>query len=633
VEVDYNQRMTQEDIVKLAFVSLMVCMLTAVLPAYAATRSGWENALKPKGELGSEIMLAKGGKALYGILVPATPSTQEQKAAADLAQWLDEMTGARFAVSREADTAPNGKVISIGNTQLLAKSGSKIGEAQLEDEAYAIDEKDGNLFLVGGATRGPINAVYALLEEDLGCRWYSRYTQTIPNMPTLRFQPTKRSFAPALEIRDPFYWEAFNGTWSLRNRTNAPRAAVPADWGGNKAYALFVHTFTNLLPADQYFKDHPEYFSENNGQRNPGQLCVTNPEVLKIVVQSVKLVLKGNPDAQIISVSQNDSYPCCACPKCKALADAEGSMAGPLLAFVNAVADEVGKDYPKVKISTLAYLDTFMPPKTIRPHKNVAIQLCTDSHAWSEPFLQIEETEKFQTAMKGWAAIGADINIWDYTVNFSHYAAPTPNWQVVTDRIRFFVKNNAKGVMLQGNYQTPGTADGYMRCWVWSKQLWNPTLDTRALMKDFVWGYHGKAAQPIWDYQELLWNMWEKEHHGKLKSPLGGIRYQMALFDKDFMAKAKDCFARAEALSDDPETLRRVEESELQILYAEIDQAAQSEKIADPAAFKATLDKFERIARREKMTHILEVGGADVPNAAPNFDSWIAKMRGKLAGS
>lgn len=580
----------------------------------------WKNALKPTGVLGAEVTLAKSGKALYTILIPAAPSTQEQKAAADLAQWLDEMTGARFAVTQEIDAAPKGKVISIGGTKLFASSG--IAKPDLADEGYAIDEKDGNLFLLGGATRGPINAVYALLEEDLGCRWYSRFSQTIPSMPTLAFRPGIRSYVPTLQIRDPYYWEAFDGTWSLRNRTNSSNAAVPTDWGGNKAYALFVHTFATLMPPGTYFKDHPEYFSEHNGQRDPGQLCMSNPDVVKIMADNVKLVLKGNPNAQIISVSQNDAVPCCACAKCKALADSEGSLAGPLLTFVNAVADEVGKDFPNVKISTLAYLDTFLPPKTVKPHKNVAIQLCTDSHAWAQPFLTIEETETFQTGMKAWAAMGADINIWDYTCNYSNYAGPMPNWQVVTDSIRFFVAHNAKGVMLQGNYQTPGTGDGYMRCWVWAKQLWDPSLDTRELMKDFVFGYYGKAAGPMWDYQELLWNTWEKEHAGKLKSVPGGIRYGMTIFDADFMAKAKDCFARGTKLADNPETLRRVEESELQILYADLVQ--QSAKPADLAAFRKTLDKFERIARREKMTTIQET-------AALDFENWMASMR-KVAG-
>ena len=600
-------------------ISVICIVAGATATCAAAPHSSWKNALQPKGVLGTEITLAKGGKALYGILIPAAPSTQEQKAACDLAQWLTQMTGARFNVRREFDTEPNGKVISIGATRLLASSGSQIAKAELGDEGYAVDEVDGNLFLVGGATRGPINAVYALLEEDLGCRWYSRFSQTIPNRPTLQFRPAKRSYVPVLEIRDPYYWEAFDGTWSLRNRTNSSNAPVPIEWGGNKAYALFVHTFSTLVPPDKYFKDHPEYFSEHNGQRDPGQLCVTNPDVVKIAADTVKLFLRANSSAQIVSVSQNDSVPCCACAKCKAMSDAEGGASGPLLAFVNAVADEVGKDFPKVKISTLAYLDTFMPPKTVRPHGNVVIQLCTDSHAWSQPFLTIEETERFQTAMKGWAAIGANIDIWDYTCNFSHYAGPMPNWQVVTDSIRFFVAHNAKGVMLQGNYQTPGTSDGYMRCWVWGKLLWDPTLGTRALMKDFVFGYYGEAAGPMWDYEELQWNTWEKEHHGTLKNPAGGIRYPMTLFDESFMNNARGCFKRAEALAVDPSILRRVEEAELQILYAEIARAAQSGKPADPAAFKAVLDKFEGIARREKMTH-MEEGG-------PNFEGWIARMR------
>lgn len=587
----------------------------------AAPHPSWENALRPRGVPGAEMLLARDGKALYSILIPAFPSSQEEKAAADLAQWFGAITGATFAIHEESDSkAPKNRFISIGKTKALAASGLPAATANLGEEGYAIDEKQENLFLTGGSTRGPINAVYALLEEDLGCRWYSRSSQTLPASSTLALRPVKRSFIPVLEIRDPYYWEAFDGDWSLRNRTNSSLASVRPEWGGNKAYALFVHTFNSLVPPDKYFTDHPEYFSENDGKRNTGQLCMTNPEVVRITVESVKRVLREKPEAQIISVSQNDGPPCCACEKCKAMADAEGSMAGPLLTFVNAVADEVGKEFPKVRISTLAYLDTSMPPKTVRPRKNVAIQLCTDSHAWPEPFLTIEETEAFQNRMKTWAAMGADIHIWDYTVNFSHYAGPMPNWQVVTDSIRFFVKHNAKGVMLQGNYQTPGTADGSMRCWVWSKLLWNPELDTRSLMKDFLYGYFGKAAPPMEEYQNLLWGMWEKEHHGKLKSPSGGIRYPMTLFDAEFMTKARDCFKRASALAaDSPEILERVEESELQILYAELEQAAGAGKPADAASLIATLDKFEKIARRMKMTHTLEGG--------PNLDAWIAKLR------
>ncbi|MHB1458974.1 MAG: DUF4838 domain-containing protein, partial [Armatimonadota bacterium] len=511
------------------------------------------------------------------------------------------------------------KYISIGKTKLLTEYNLSIEALNLGDEGYAIDMVGGNLLLLGGSTRGIINAVYAFLEEDLGCRWYSRFSENIPHRSVLSIRPVKRSYVPPLEIRDPYYWEAFDGTWSLRNRTNSSIASVPIEWGGNKAYALFVHTFDTLVPSSVYFKDHPEYYSENNGQRNPGQLCMSNPDVVRIATESVRRILRAKPEAQIISVSQNDGPPCCACSKCKPAADAEGSMSGPLLIFVNAIADEIGKEFPKVRISTLAYLDTSMPPKTIRPHKNVAIQLCTDSHAWAYPFLKIEETETFQARMKAWSAMGADIHIWDYTCNFSNYAGPMPNWQVVEDSIKFFVKHNAKGVMLQGNYQTPGTADGFMRNWIWAKMLWDPTLDTKSLMQDFIYGYYGKSAGEILKYQELLWNMWEKEHLGKLKNVPGGIRFPMTIFDANFMSDARKCLEKAYKLADTDEIRRRVEEEELQILYAEIIQLSQSGKPKDMVAFKTSLDKFEKIARRIKMTHIQE-GPSDIEN-------WITNMR------
>jgi len=610
---------------KLTFLMTVLCLMVLSITAYsAAPNKAWKNALKPQGMSMPEITLAKGGKAVFQILLPAKPSTMETKAAKDLAQWLEEMTSAQFdIVSEGSPKAHKTNVISIGRTKLASSLGINTSDPKLKDEGISIASKNGNLILTGGSERGPINAVYALLEEDLGCRWYSRTGRFIPNRPTLKFKPTSRTFVPALEIRDPYYYDAFDGTWSLRNRTNSSSASVPIEWGGNMSYALFVHTFATLVPPDKYFAKHPEYFSENNGQRNPNQLCVSNPDTLKIAIESVKAILKANPKARIISVSQNDGWPCCSCALCKAEADKEGTLAAPLLKFVNALSDEVGKDYPKVRISTLAYLDTFVAPKTVKPHENVAIQLCTDSHAWSEPFLKIEETQKFQKAMKDWAAMGANINIWDYTCNFSHYAAPMPNWQVVTDSIRFFINHNARGVMLQGNYQSFGTSDGPMRCWVWAKQLWNPKLDTRALMQDFVYGYYGKSADAVWDYQELVWNLWEKEHLGKLKTPSGGIRYTMDLFDKDFMNQAKACFAKAEAAADDGEVLQRVEECELQVLYAQLcqeyDVAQKAGKPSDPAAFKEALDKFEKIARRENLTHLAE--------GAPDFEPFMTRMR------
>ena len=88
------------------------------------------------------------------------------------------------------------------------------------------------------------------------------------------------------------------------------------------------------------------------------------------------------------------------------------------------------------------------------------------------------------------------------------------------------------------------------------------------------------------------------------------------------MTEAKDCFRRANALAEDEETVQRVEECELQLLYAELMRDSAQDKPANIETFRAALDRFERLARRIKMTHTRE-GGAD-------FEEWVAGMR-KLA--
>ncbi|MDD5706866.1 MAG: DUF4838 domain-containing protein, partial [Kiritimatiellae bacterium] len=608
--------------------STIVPLLCLAMTAQAEVTPGmkWANALKPKGHAAHTLTLSSNGATDYTVVLPMAPSTRDQKAADDLCEWLKAMTGVSFPVVKDGvETNVTGKVISIGGTRLASAAG--FSDANLGTEGYAIEVKGDSLFLLGGSLRGPINAVYALLEEDLGCRWYARGTATIPRAQTLRFRPVPRRFVPVLEIRDPYYWDAFDSTWSLRNRTSAPGVAIPEAYGGNLTtiWPYMVHTFRLLVPVDRFFKDHPEYFSENDGKRNPNQLCVTHPEVLQLAIAHVKQVLKANPNGELISVSQNDGAPSCACPACKKITDAEGSPSGPLLLFVNGIADAIAHDFPNVKISTLAYLDTFMPPKTVKPRPNVVIQLCTDSHAWPEPFLAIPETKKFQTAMKGWEAIGASMHIWDYTVNFAHCLAPMPNMQVVAKDIRFFIQHNAKGVMLQGGYWGPGTSDGIMKSWVWAKQLWDPTRDTQALIRDFTRGYYGSAAEPVLEYQHLMWELWERNHKGSLKTPAGGCGYAMDLpiFTRDFLTKSGALFDRARSLATDDETRQRVDMAAMPILYVELSQnliaLIKNGKLDQPERFHALLGRFETVAKREKITHLSEGGTA--------VTDWLTRLR------
>ena len=114
-----------------------------------------------------------------------------------------------------------------------------------------------------------------------------------------------RSYVPAMNMREPHYIEAFDETWSLRNRTNSTNATIREEWGGHIDYSIFVHSFNQLVPPG-HFADHPDYFMlDENGNRITRQLCLSNPQIVPIAVKNMREVLKASPLAEIISVSAN----------------------------------------------------------------------------------------------------------------------------------------------------------------------------------------------------------------------------------------------------------------------------------------------------------------------------------------
>ena len=566
----------------------------------------WNNALEPKGPKSSDLTIVRDGQPIYSIAIPANPTGPEKKAADDLRHWLKEMTSADLPLA----VSPSAKAIRIAT------------DATAPDEQYTIAVDGDALLLTGGPGRGVVNAVYALLEEDLGCRWYTKDSFRLPKSATLTVAPVARTYGPKLKLRDPYYKVSFNADWSLRNRTNAPDARVPEEHGGRVDYGgYFVHTHAYLLPPDPHFKQHPEYFAQDAaGNRYAAQLCPTNPDTIRIVTDNVLAALRKSPHTEIISVSKNDNAgdQICQCPTCKELRAAEGGtdMANQLY-LVNRVAETVEKEFPNVVIDTLAYLETINVPRTIRPRKNVAIRVCNDAvGAWSRPFTPAEHLPVAAIA-KQWAAVCDRIYVWDYNVNFSHYLAPMPNVGVIASNIRFWVANHAEGVMTQGGYQGPAERDE-LKSWVIAKLMWDPSRDENALKRDFIEGHYGPAAPAMMEYEALLAKQ-ALDNPTVLANPPGGIRYPMdvAFLTMDFFDRATAAFAKGRELAGtDAMLLARVERAELPILYA---QLARGPNFVGKG-YGEMVDRFGRIARREGAQNLAEAPA----NLEPTLAAWRA---------
>jgi hypothetical protein len=582
---------------------LSALVLSACTPLYAE----WQNALKPKGSPAGSFKVTETGKPTCKIIVANAGAPVENSAAKELKHWLQEITGAALESGKSAD----GPCIIIRTEPALGEEGYRIG---LEGD---------DLILAGGPGRGCMNAVFAMLEEDLGCRFYTNESIKLPKTDSLTIQSVARQYKPQLRLRDPFYKCAFDAAWSLRNRTNCPEGPMPEEQGGYIDYdGMFVHTFATLVPVDKYFKDHPEYFFLNaQGQRAPQQLCTTDPYVLKIATDTVLEQLRKSPHTEIISVSKNDSAgdQLCQCERCKKLRDAEGAEIACQLVLVNGVAEAVEKEFPNVTIDTLAYLDTIAVPKTMRPRHNVAIRLCNDTvGAWGHPFTPAEQLPVAKIA-EAWGAAHNRIYVWDYNVNFSHYLAPMPNLDVIAANIRFWAKHNAEGVMLQGGYQGPADGDE-LKSWVAAKVLWDPSRDEKALAVDFIEGHYGAAAPAMLEYQKLLESLRTK-YADAMSSPPAGIRYpiDVPFLPKEFVDQASELFAKAkQAAGSDAALLRRIERAELPILYV---KGCRGPEFTGPN-YPQVVAEFERIGRREGLDYVAEW--------AQRLDALLAEWKQKI---
>ena len=628
--------------------------LSRIILAADASPTGWVNSLKPKGQPGQELTLSSAGKTEYVILLAAEPTTQDTQAAAELSLHLKQITQATFPEVREGQEKlpAAAKVISIGQTELWKNTQLAEKAIDLGDEGYAISMKGDNLFLFGGKTRGPIFAVVALLEEDLGVRWYTfdwhnKGVTRIPQMVDLRFRPVPRTYVPQFELRQPYIHDANSGghdDWALRNRVNAGYqfSKIRPEWGGGvpMAQEMFVHTFDYLVPRAKYFQDHPDYFSMRGGNRSSFQLCPSNPEVAKIITEDLlKRVKAGN---EIFGVSPNDGGQYCECPQCKALNDTEASESAALLQLVNTVAAAVARTYPCVRISHLAYLGADTAPKSLKPHPNVIVFFCTDYDAWKWPFVPYSQTKVTKERLKGWADKGAYIYVWDYATNFSHFTLPFPNMQVVTENLRLLVDNKVKGVFLQGAYESLGSDRGVMRAWVWSKLFWNPSLNTEELVRDFTLGFYGPAAEPLQQYNELLDQIYVKSFpRFKAEYETGSEFLYNIRFDPDavflirgpYLDEATKLFEKAEKLaadSGDIELQRRVKMAKVPLLYTKLCRGPGyfyigSYSLYDQKGKYAEMtNEFEAIANDQHINVITETVRLDVVKKLAHWRKMLA---------
>jgi len=452
------------------------------------------------------LSLVQDGRTEYVVVVASNAIPSERYAAAELAKYVEQMTGARLAVVKD-DTPPQAREIVLGAANArLSWLGIRPPADRWGYDGFWVKTAGRRLILAGDPPRGTLYAVYEFLEAQ-GVRFFAPDVTRIPRQASLTCGAVDRVHTPAFEGRGQMLYtvQQSDNDWAVRLRYNSPWFGQwTTERGGNIRYGFGPHSFFSIIPPEKYFKEHPEWFSEIQGQRLPQQLCLTNPDLLAESVRVLLERMRAAPAVRHWDVSQVDNLGFCQCRNCAAVATAEGSQAGPIIRFVNAVAAQIEREFPRNVISTFAYHYGENPPRTLQARANVAVRICTDKDilrplASDSP---IARQRAMAARLEGWRAHASNLFIWDYDTNFADYLDIFPSYAMYRQHLQFYRDNRVTMVDVQGAYSTPWGDLCYLRGYLLGKLLWNPDGDDRALIREYVdevYAPHGQAVQDYLD--------------------------------------------------------------------------------------------------------------------------------------
>lgn len=572
----------------------------------------------------ASLPLADHGQTRFSIVIAPHASATVQHAAHELADDLKQMAGVDLPVVSEK---PRGPAIFVGPSEWLPSGFRKVKLDALADEAFVIRTDRKNLFLAGHDDRGTLYAVYSFLEGHLGARWYGPDATVLPQQSEVTIPKLNETQTPGFSYRNTDEIIVFgNAQWDAHLKLNGASVPDQPDIGGVNRLFNGAENFYDLVPPSRYFADHPEYYSLVKGKRDSdpsSQLCLSNPDVFKIIVKALLAQAKANPKLLTLGLSPNDARDGgCQCDLCQAANAKFGSPGGTLLDFVNKVAAAVQAQLPhrKIWVETLAYQYTEKAPTqgTIAPAANVLVCLAPIYACDGHPLATDPQNKVSNNALLAWEKIApGHLQIWHYAVDFSHFPQPYPDWDEIGADMEYYRDHGVSGMYCEADYQ--GNCDlQVMHTWVMAHLFWNPRQNVWDLVRDFCDGYYGKAGPAIYATQRL--------YHDQLQKPDVHLHISekptSPLFSADVLASVNMIFDQAESSADNPEIKNRVQEARMGIRYIDVAThvPAKDAPASEKEAYKARLEAFIADLSRFKITHLSEGRPAE---------DWIKKMRAK----
>ncbi len=513
---------------------------------------------------GGGVVLARDGVPGATIVVAEDASPLQLEPALELRRVLARITGARLPLACDS-SPPQGSLVLVGESALTR-------ELDLPDDLagdeYLIRAGSGRLVLLGHdallgddpgnagdpmrSKRGTSNAVHAFLQDHCGVRWLmpGRLGEIVPERPTLQIPPMDLRERP---------WRTYSlgslsrdDQWCRRHLLGS--SVFIRHRGGHLWYAL--------IPEQEHFDEHPEWFSLIDGRRRRegNHLCVTNPEMRAAALAQLRAIF--DIGFEWVELGQTDGWQRCRCDRCEALDDyredvgwwVPGVPADRIHLFHDWLAREIAASHPDRKVLIISYGPTGEVPDAVeRFGDNVVVEfthsppsLIDRWTAWHERF----------TAYVYWWGLYQRIAF-----------GPKSSHQYVASEVRRMVDAGVEAFYLCGGGECWSTeAPGY---YVYSRLQRDPTLDEQELFGEFCDGLFGQAAGMMREYFETLFEASDRyrelgHFEPVMGEPFHGERrptseWYLHCFTEGWLHRCAELLDEAEAQADSDDVRARIE--------------------------------------------------------------------------
>ena len=449
-------------------------------------------------------------KREWTIVLPDNATDAEEFAASELNKLLSESTGLLFYMEKESDVSvhDNAYYWFIGNTRAAQAAGVEAEYAKLGDSGVVVKTVDNKLFLRGATDKGSVYAVYEYLSHAFHYDFFAEGEYYIDDGVDAKWLDMDVVYRPA--ISNPcFMYGELNSNPDLYYQYRIQN--YYETWMAKSGDVYYAHTYFKILPKDKWQKSHPDFYSPDGAN-----LCLTrDPEIVDAFVESCKEIIVTDDVHRYMMFGQEDNFEFCNCSECADRIDKLGGFSSAvMMEFTNEVVRKLNvwleETQPGRNITfvTFAYNHTKNPPvvyneakgkyepisSTVVAEPNLSVQYVINNCDYYKPY---KTQNKIVKALEGWDVLTETITIWEYSTNFSDYMDTFHNWNSVQPNIQLLASHGVDYIVEQAAYNTCTSNFSELRLYVWSKLMWNPTLNVQDLIDEFMVYYYRDAADEM----------------------------------------------------------------------------------------------------------------------------------------